>query len=151
MAKYTTGSTLGITKQQMLALQLIADGLSTREVARMVFDTRDDENLAVDDEKKIQKGMEKVRRWLRDPKVQSAYKEVLKEFMFPVVASATKRIAKQVDDPNGWLANKAANDVLSRFMPEILGEDSKQIVVKVEGMPELGAPTLEGPTTEDNG
>jgi len=36
--------------------------------------------------------------------------------------------------------NKAANDILSRFLPNIMGENDKQVVVKVEGMPTLGTP-----------
>lgn len=48
-----------------------------------------------------------------------------------------------MDDSNAWLANKAANDVLTRFGPAIMGEDDKQIVVQVQGMPELGEPVDE--------
>ena len=50
---------------------------------------------------------------------------------------------KQVDiedDKWGFLSNKAANDLLNRYWAVVMGEDDKQIVVKVEGMPDLGTP-----------
>lgn len=150
MAKYTTGSTLGVTRQQMQAVRLISDGLSTKEVARLVFDVRDDANPAINDDKKIQKGMEKIRRWMRDPKVMEAYRAVLREAMMPAMGKASAKLVQQIDNGNGWLANKAANDVLTRFGPLVLGEEDKQITVKVEGMPELGAPQLEGDNNSDD-
>lgn len=150
MAKYTTGSTLGVTRQQMQAVRLISDGLTTKEVARLVFDVRDDTNPAINDEKKIQKGMEKIRRWMRDPKVMEAYRAVLREAMMPAMGKASAKLVQQIDNGNDWLANKAANDVLTRFGPFVLGEEDKQITVKVEGMPELGAPQLEGDNNSDD-
>jgi len=150
MAKYTTGSTLGVTRQQMQAVRLISDGLSTKEVARLVFDVRDDTNPAINDEKKIQRGMEKIRRWMRDPKVMEAYRAVLREAMMPAMGKASAKLVQQIDNGNDWLANKAANDVLTRFGPLVLGEEEKQITVKVEGMPELGAPQLDSDNNSDD-
>jgi len=150
MAKYTTGSTLGVTRQQMQAVRLISDGLSTKEVARLVFDVRDDTNPAINDEKKIQRGMEKIRRWMRDPKVMEAYRAVLREAMMPAMGKASAKLVQQIDNGNDWLANKAANDVLTRFGPLVLGEEDKQITVKVEGMPELGAPQLDSDNNSDD-
>lgn len=58
------------------------------------------------------------------------------------VPGAISRIDTQVDDENGWLANKAANDyiALAKAMGVIANEEDKSITVRVEGMPDMGSP-----------
>ena len=58
------------------------------------------------------------------------------------VPGAISRIDTQVDDENGWLANKAANDyiTLARSLGVIANEEEKSISVRIEGMPDLGSP-----------
>lgn len=139
MAKITTGSTFGITKQQLLAVQLMADGHSLDDIAICVFDCRDEKGV-YNDPAKVRKAKAKLVQWRRSEKVQAAYKALLLEGMMPAIAQAANKLVQQISDPQAWLANKAANDVLTRFMPQLFQSDSNTIVVKVEGMPQLGTP-----------
>ena len=77
------------------------------------------------------------------PGFAECYRAMIKEMAWPVYGEAIDIIRKQLNHSNGWLANKAANDLLNRFAPVVMGEDSKAITVKIEGMPELGTPNDE--------
>lgn len=139
MAKITTGSTFGITRQQLQAVQLMTEGKTLDEIALVCFDCRTEDG-ATTDEAKLRKAKAKLAAWRRSEKVQAAYKALLLEGMMPAIAQAANKLVQQISDPQGWLANKAANDVLTRFMPALFDEESNTITVKVEGMPELGVP-----------
>ena len=138
MAKYTTGSTLGVSRTEMLVAELMADGKDITYVTRVCFDCLD-ENGKIDPEKE-KKNRAKVRQIMRNPKVIEAHRQLLREFMAPLIGDAVKRIGLQINEKNGWLANKAANDVLSQFKGEVFGEEDKKIVVQLEGAPDLGTP-----------
>ena len=139
MAKITTGSTFGITRQQLVAVQLMAEGKSLDDIAICCFDCCSEDGATVD-QAKLRKAKAKLVQWRRSEKVQSAYKALLLEGMMPAIAQASQKLVQQISDPQGWLANKAANDVLTRFMPQLFHEESNTITVRVEGMPELGVP-----------
>lgn len=140
MAKYSTGHALGVTRLQVQALRLFAEGNTARDVARLLFDNRSDDNPAALDDKKLARNTARVLKWKREPAFVAAYREILREYALEDYGRSMQRLRLQVDDGNAWLANKAANDVLARVAPVVLGEEDKQIVVKVEGMPALGTP-----------
>lgn len=138
MAKFSTGYTLGVTRQQFLCAMLRSQGHDIDYIAQHAYDCTDGNgNL---DPEKLMKHKADVRKNFRNPKVIAAYKEILKEFMADYMGPAIKKIGEQINDSNGWLANKAANDVLTRYLPEVLGEEEKKVVIQFEGMPELGTP-----------
>ena len=138
MAKYTTGYTLGITKEQLLAVQLRANGVSTKEIASRVFDVRGDDGKV--DENKLRKRIALVRKWFKDPKIQNAYREILREFIQETYPRAFLRLAKQIDDGNGWIAQNAANAIINKFSEAVFGEEDKKVVIQFEGLPDLGTP-----------
>ena len=139
MAQITTGSTFGITRQQLLAVQLMAEGKSLDDIAICCFDCRTEDGSTTD-EAKLRKAKARLVQWRRSEKVQAAYKAILLEGMMPAIALAAGKLVEQISDPQGWLSNKAANDVLTRFMPQLFHEDSNVVTVRVEGMPQLGVP-----------
>jgi len=138
MAKLSTGYTLGVTRQQFLCAMLRSEGHDIDYIAQHAYDCTDGDGSL--DPDKFMKAKATVRKNFRNPKVMAAYKEILKEFMADYMGPAIRKVGEQINDPNGWLANKAANDVMSRFYAEVLGEEDKKIVVQVEGMPTLGTP-----------
>lgn len=140
MAKITTGSTFGLTKQQLQAVEMRAEGFTTKQIAMALFDVRD-ERGAECDPKKLEKAIIKVRSWWNNPRAIELHRALLKEFLGDLAGRAIQKLGQQLDDKNGWLVNKAANDILSKT--GALGDDDKQIVVKVEGMPEIGVPDEE--------
>lgn len=138
MAKFSTGYTLGITKKQMFIVMRRAEGWDIEKIALFAYDCTDGNGGT--DPMKLMAHKADVRKHLRNPKVQAAYKEILKEFMAEFIGPAIKKLGEQVNDEQGWLANKAANDVITRFLAPVVGEEENKIVVQIEGMPELGTP-----------
>jgi hypothetical protein len=132
-------STYGVTAAQVQAMRLLLEGKSEEEVAIIAFDVRD-ETGSEPDPAKVKKAVDVLHKWQRDPKVQECWRRLLVESVRPDIVRALKRIARQIDDENGWLANKAANDLLTRFASQIIGEDENTTVIRVEGLPELGIP-----------
>lgn len=97
-------------------------------------------------EKTEKKQKENARRRLRklreDEKFQEYYRTLIKEWSIHHVGEALIELASQMHDKNGWLRNKACNDILMQSK-QFIGNDENTVVVKVEGMPELGIPDEE--------
>lgn len=138
MSRKTTGRSLGITKDQFRAITLLAQGWPYDRVAQVIWDVTDGNGVIVD--AKMKDAQKTLRKWLKDPKISEAYREYVKEDIMPTIMKSIRRIDAQVDDSNGWLANKAANDILTRFGSILMGEEDKTIRVQITGMPELGEP-----------
>lgn len=114
-------------------------------VAHLMFRGFTDEEIAQeqfqvgDDEKKMRNAKDRLRRLRHNEMFQEYYRSIITEWSVHHVGKALTTIAKQMDDPNPWMANKAANDVLTQSKA-FTGNDDNHVVVKVEGMPELGVP-----------
>lgn len=140
MAKITTGYTFGLTPQQFMAVELIYDGKSATEAARIMFDCRKDDNEFEDDPTKVQRGAAKIRKWMKDPKCIECYRALVRELARECIGPSIRKLKKQIEDENGWLSNKASNDLLNKFYATVMGEDDREVHVVVEGMPKLGEP-----------
>jgi len=135
MAKITTGYTFGCNIQETNVARMMAEGSSEKEILLYCYDVNADTPLG-----ERQKATRRLHKLMHEPKFQECFRAIVRERTMPSYASAVNRIMSQVNDENGWLANKAANDVLTRFGPAIMGEDDKQVVIRVEGGPVLGLP-----------
>ena len=78
---------------------------------------------------------------------QEYYRGKINAWSVQNVGAALNKLAQQMkcdeSDPSlkaKWMANKAANDVLQYSKGIITGADDNTMVVKIEGMPELGEP-----------
>lgn len=87
-----------------------------------------------------------VYRWLREDAVREIMADTIKRSTATMVARAVKKLEEQLDSKagNGFLAQNAANLILSRFGSAALGEDKQEITVHVEGMPVMGMPSPSG-------
>lgn len=130
------------------------DGLLTAwqvNAARLMFQGKTDDQIIQElfypfeeiDKKKRARGMSKLQKLRKTPAFQEYYKSIVTEWSVHNIGRALTKLSAQIDDSNGWLANKAANDVLAQAKKFALGEDENTITVKVEGMPELGSPENE--------
>lgn len=114
-------------------------------VAQMMFQGKNDDYIVGEiwpelvEKDKVNAGKQRLQRLRKDEKFLEYYKSLMTEWKVHNVGKAMTRLAAQIDDPNGWLANKAANDVLNQCK-DLTGNDENTVVVKVEGMPELGVP-----------
>ena len=91
------------------------------------------------------------RRVLKDlverEEFQEYYRKIINGWTIQNVGVALNKLSEQMhcDEKENtikakWLANKAANDVLLQCKGIITGADDNTMVVKIEGMPELGTP-----------
>ena len=149
MAKITTGYTFGVTRQQFLAIRCIFEGKSCPDAARIVFDCRKKDNPMEEDPGKVQNGAARIRRWMKQPECIECYRGLVREIARECIGPSVMQLKKQIQDENGWLANKAANDVLNKFYAMVMGEDDREIHVRVEGMPVLGEPDADDTVQTD--
>ena len=138
MAKITTGYTFGLTAFSTEVCRLIAMGKTEDEVLFCKYGITP---ISTPQEKG--KAKRQLHKLMNDPKFQECYRAIVKEIAWPAYGKATQKLVEQIDNGNDWLANKAANDVITRFHDALMGGEDKQIVVKVEGMPVLGTPPAE--------
>lgn len=127
-----------LKKKHVAAAQLLAEGFSTTEIAAAMFNVTTPDGGT--DKKKLANALSQVRKWRKEPEFIALYRDTLREMTEPACGKAVKKITEQVDDENPWIAQNAAREVLTRFLPIVMGEDDKTITIKVEGVPELGTP-----------
>ena len=118
------------------------------DVAQMVFQGKENKDIAIavlkanpEDKMDMNRKVNKVKRLLDTPKFQAYYKSMITEWTVHNVGRALKKLSEQIDHDQPWLANKAANDILQRVPKSMLtDEEENTVVVRVEGMPEIGSP-----------
>lgn len=128
-----------MTKQMAQAAQLLADGRDTDFIIHACFDLLAADGVSEDAEK-VRRAKAKLREWQRHPVFQDHYRQIIRSVMFPAYSRAVNRLNTQIDDPNQWIAQGAAREVITRFGPDLMGQSDTTITIKVEGMPELGVP-----------
>ena len=122
---------------QMRAGQMMFQGFTDEEICKEIFRTGDDK-------KKIQNGKSRLANLRRKESFLEYYRSLVTEWSVHNVGRALVKLAHQIDDPNSWLANKAANDILTQSKRMVTGNDENTVTVKVEGLPELGEPDQAG-------
>lgn len=123
--KESASPTPALPAQKRLAASLLSEGLSLQEVAEK---TGGDEDT--------------VMQWMREPETMAVYREKLAGQELVSYARAVRRILGQMDDENPMVALRAAKEALEKFQDALGGE--KEMRIYVEGMPELGMPSLHG-------
>ena len=93
------------------------------------------------DPKEKNKAYQQMWRWRHRPDAQAIWEDELKATVKRRVPCAMNRIMTQIDSNEGWLANKAANDVM--LLAKTIGlvkTEETALKISVEGMPDLGSP-----------
>ena len=78
-----------------------------------------------------------------EKKKQSAsrkHREAVLKKAGPSFVSAVDKLVDQVASENDSVAQRAAKELIDLFADAVMKEDDREIVVRVEGMPELGMP-----------
>ena len=81
-----------------------------------------------------------LRKLCKDETFMEYYRSIITEWTVHSVGPALKKLRSQIDSDKDWLANKAANDIITQSKAIITGADDNTVVIKMEGMPELGCP-----------
>lgn len=146
MAKITSGATFGLNAKQATAARLLAEGKTEDDVILIIFggvvDPQTGEARAMTPAEKGQ-ATKTLRKWSRLPGFADCYRSIVKEIALPSYGKAVAKITEQIDNPNPWVAQGAAREVLTRFGPVVMGSEDHEIVVRVEGAPLLGMPSAE--------
>ena len=125
-----------ITAQIEAFVRMEARGESRPAILEKIFglgpDASDRDKNAAD---------QKMYRWRHRPDIQPIWDDEVRSFVRQCIPSAMSRIRQQVNDDNGWLANKAANDVIGLAKTtSIFQQEDKAVSVRIEGMPDIGTP-----------
>jgi hypothetical protein len=84
---------------------------------------------------------EMMHRWRHRPDAKAIWDDEIRQVIQRCIPRAVQRISKQIDSKEGWLANKAANDVVNLAKTtSVFQGDDKALTVKIEGMPDIGSP-----------
>lgn len=122
-------------------IRMEARGESADEILRQIFHL-DPDNC---DEKTKQNAYQQMYRWRHRPDAEAIWQDELKATVRRRVPASVGRITKQIDSDTDWLANKAANDILtlaSRI--GVIKTEETALQVQIQGMPDIGSP-------DDNG
>lgn len=95
-----------------------------------------------DDKKAVKNARAKLRTLRKNPKFQEYYNSIVTEFRVHGYGKAMHKLVELVDDNNPWLALQAAVNVISKTEKLVTGDEENAVTVKIEGLPELGAPDV---------
>ena len=118
-------------------IRMEARGEPADDILRVVFGL-DPDNC---DPKEKNKAYQQMYRWRHRPDADAIWQDELKATVKRRVPAAIGKINKQIESDTEWLANKAANDVLT-LASRIGAIKTEETVTKIEiqGMPEIGSP-----------
>lgn len=118
-------------------IRMEARGESADDILREIFHI--DPATATYNEKN--KAYQQMFRWRHRPDADAIWQDELKAVVRRCVPNAARRIQHQIDSDTEWLANKAANDVLTLAgRIGVVTTEEKALTVQVTGMPEIGSP-----------
>ena len=82
----------------------------------------------------------KMSRWRKLPEFESIWKDEVKQILYGCTAEAVQVIKGQLRSDQGWLQNKAANDLLNYGKGQIYGDEERTVHVQIDGLPDIGSP-----------
>jgi hypothetical protein len=140
MAKVTNGHSFGLNVKEALICTLDAYGTKEEEILRVHYGIT---SASTPTEKRL--ASTKFHKLRAKPGYADCYRSIVNREMLGLYSRSLQVLDKQLDlDPKsakeGWLANKAANDVINKYHDTVMGVNSNEVVVRVEGMPTLGKP-----------
>lgn len=125
-----------LTVMQDKIVRMKANGYTNREIIREVWNLEE-----ADDPKAFHAKELYIRRWMHHPQVAEVWKDEIRRQVLPMLSKGLKVIRNQADmTTNDWLANKAANDLITFAGKQAFGDEQNRITVQIQGMPDLGTP-----------
>ena len=118
-------------------IRMEARGETADDILREIFGV-DPETC---DPKEKNKLYQQMFRWRHRPDAQAIWEDEIKIRVKRCLPRAMSRVDKQIDDDNGWLANKASNDLINLAkLAGIVTSEEQALNVRIEGLPEIGSP-----------
>lgn len=113
------------TPQMHKAARLMARGMSVKEVAA-----------------RMRRREETILEWMESPVFMRLYRQRVLQSQVMHYARAVERIGEMLEDENPSVVQRAAHEALEQFESAAMRADGGEVVVRVEGMPELGMPEV---------
>ena len=119
-------------------VRMEAQGASRAEILKEVFGL----DIQKDDQRLIHNADAAMCRWRKMGPYEETWKDEVKQTLFGTTGKAIRKIRNQIDDDNGWLANKASNDIITAAKQlGVFGAEENAMEVRIVGMPDIGSPT----------
>lgn len=97
------------------------------------------------DPKEKNRAYQQMYRWRHRPDADAIWQDELKATVKRRVPAAINRLLAQVNSNTEWLANKAANDIMTLAgRTGVVRNEETAMQIKIEGMPEIGSPDDDG-------
>jgi hypothetical protein len=125
-----------LTADQERFIRMSAQGRGRQEILKTIFGL----DLGTAPENEIHNADNKMSRWRKLPEFESIWKDEVRQILYGCTAEAVQVIKGQLRSDQGWLQNKAANDLLNYGKSQIYGDEEKTVHVQIEGMPDVGSP-----------
>ena len=122
------------TFKHAMAAKMMAMGRDLPDIYLAIFGTDRTDPV------QVKQAEEKLRKMRRHPEWDDYYRKFINDRIASIYGKAIGVCERQLDDSNGWLANKAANDIIGLGKTAVMGNADNELTVKIEGMPEIGAP-----------
>jgi hypothetical protein len=129
-----------LTADQERFIRMSAQGRGRQEILKTIFGL----DLGTAPENEIHNADNKMSRWRKLPEFESMWKDEVRQILYGCTAEAVQVIKGQLRSDQGWLQNKAANDLLNYGKSQIYGDEEKTVHVQIEGMPDVGSPDDDG-------
>ena len=68
------------------------------------------------------------------------HREAVMKMAGPQFLGAVDKLASQMESENESVSQRAAKELIDLFADAVMKEDDREIVVRIEGMPEIGMP-----------
>ena len=118
-------------------IRMEARGEKADDILREIFHL-DPDNC---DEAEKQRAYQQMYRWRHRPDADAIWQDELKAVVRRCVPNAANRIKHQIDSDTEWLANKAANDVITLANRiGVIRSEETAMRVEISGMPDIGSP-----------
>ena len=125
-----------LTANQEKFVRLSAQGKSRPEILREVFGL----DIETSPDNAIANADNKMSRWRKHPDFEKVWKDEVRTILYGCTAEAVQVIKSQLKSDQGWLQNKAANDLLNYGKNQIYGDEERTVHVQIDGLPEIGSP-----------
>ena len=125
-----------LTADQERFIRMSAQGCGRQEILKAIFGL----DIGTSPENEIHNADNKMSRWRKLPEFESIWKDEVRQILYGCTAEAVQVIKGQLRSDQGWLQNKAANDLLNYGKSQIYGDEEKTVHVQIDGMPDIGSP-----------
>ena len=125
-----------LTAKQEQFIRMSAQGCCRKEIMKAVFDI----DLDTAPANEIAAKDVQMSRWRKLPEFESIWKDEVKQILYGCTAEAVQVIKGQLRSDQGWLQNKAANDLLNYGKGQIYGDEERTVHVQIDGLPDIGSP-----------